>query len=334
VILRSGAGRIQNVAVGVVPDRPYSTQVIRHVGQVVPSSAVPHTKQNERGVGTIGAGPSGRGAGSGNGGGAVGVRGGVASGGAAGAGVASGAGGGVTSGLGAGAGEFEGAEPPSSGTGEAGGLAGFGAGVGVGAAGFLGAGSSSRFRRRKNDIRAVSTERPILGVSAHASAPFSPAAAPGAVAPTPSERLRAAGIELPPPPKPAGAYVPVVVHDKLAWVSGQIATENGEVLHPGHVDRDIPIEVAKELARKCSLQALSALQAALGSIDRVRRFYRVAVYVAISPGFKSPHEVANGATEILAEIFGQEGKPARVALGVAGLPLNAPVEAEYFLSTW
>jgi enamine deaminase RidA (YjgF/YER057c/UK114 family) len=139
---------------------------------------------------------------------------------------------------------------------------------------------------------------------------------------------------LPPPPKPAGAYRPVVVHDKLAWVSGQIVLEEGAVARPGLVDRDVPVEAAQELARRASLQALSAIEAQLGSIDRVRRFVRVAVYVASSPGFDRQHVVANGATELLIELFGEDGRPARIAVGVASLPLNAPVEVEFSFSTW
>ena len=153
------------------------------------------------------------------------------------------------------------------------------------------------------------------------------------MAPTPSERLRALGIELPPPPKPAGAYSPVVTDHGLAWVSGQIVTEGGKVVHPGLVDRDVAPDVARDLARRATLQALSALAASLGSIDRVRRFLRVAVYVATSPGFDHPHEVANGSTELLIELFGEDGRPARIALGVASLPLNAAVEVEYLLAT-
>jgi enamine deaminase RidA (YjgF/YER057c/UK114 family) len=152
------------------------------------------------------------------------------------------------------------------------------------------------------------------------------------VAATPTDRLRALGVDLPPPPKPAGAYSPVVVHEGLAWVSGQIATDGGKVLHPGLVDRDVSVDVARDLARRATLQALSALAATLGSIDRVRRFLRVAVYVAASPGFDRPHEVANGATELLIELFGEKGRPARIAVGVATLPLNAAVEVEFLLA--
>jgi enamine deaminase RidA (YjgF/YER057c/UK114 family) len=154
------------------------------------------------------------------------------------------------------------------------------------------------------------------------------------VATTPSERLHALGIVLPPPPKPAGAYAPVVVHGKLGHVSGQIVVEQGAVVRPGRVDGDVPLDVAKDLARRATLQALSAIQDAIGSLDRVRRFLRVAVYVATSPGFEKPHEVANGATELLIELFGDAGRPARIAVGVASLPLNAAVEVEFFFATW
>ena len=150
---------------------------------------------------------------------------------------------------------------------------------------------------------------------------------------TPTERLRELGLELPPPPRPAGTYSPVLLDGNRAWVSGQIVTEGGAVVHPGLVDRDVPLDVAKDLARRAALQALSALAAQLGSLDRVRRFLRVAVYVASSPGFDRQHEVANGATELLVELFGEGGRPARAAIGVAGLPLNAPVEVEFLAET-
>jgi len=146
------------------------------------------------------------------------------------------------------------------------------------------------------------------------------------------ERLRELQIELPPPPEPRGTYSPVVVSERRARVSGQIVLENGEVAHPGCVDRDVSLEVAKDLARRASLQAISALDHALKTIDRVRRIEKVVVYVASSPGFYRQHEVANGATEVLVDIFGPEGRPARCAVGVAALPLNAPVEVE--LEAW
>jgi enamine deaminase RidA (YjgF/YER057c/UK114 family) len=150
---------------------------------------------------------------------------------------------------------------------------------------------------------------------------------------TPSERLRALGIELPPPPAPAGSYSPVSVAGTAAWVSGQIVREGGAVVHPGQVGRDVTPEIARDLARRATLQALSALHAALGSIDRVRRITKVTVYVASAPGFDRQHEVANGATDLLVQVFGEEGRPARSAVGVVALPLNAPVEVDFVVAT-
>jgi enamine deaminase RidA (YjgF/YER057c/UK114 family) len=146
--------------------------------------------------------------------------------------------------------------------------------------------------------------------------------------PSTSDRLRHLNLSLPAPPEAKGAYAPVVVSDRRAWVSGQIVLDQGQILHPGKVDADVSVEVAQDLARRASLQAVSALTAALGTIDRVRRVERATVYVASSPGFYRQHEVANGATEVLIEIWGNEGRPARAAVGVAALPLNAAVEVE------
>jgi enamine deaminase RidA (YjgF/YER057c/UK114 family) len=146
---------------------------------------------------------------------------------------------------------------------------------------------------------------------------------------TPTQRLRELGLELPPPPRAFGTYSPAVVEGSWAFVSGQIATRGDAVVQPGLVDRDVPLDAARALARTATLQALSALAAALGSLDRVRRFVRVAVYVASSPGFDRQPEVANGATELLVELFGENGRPARIAIGTASLPRNAAVEVEF-----
>lgn len=150
---------------------------------------------------------------------------------------------------------------------------------------------------------------------------------------TPSERLTTLGVRLPPPPKPAGTYTPVTTFGNLAWVSGQIVTEAGAVVRPGLVDRDVPLEAARDLARRAMLQSLSALSETLGSIDRIRRAIRVGVFVAVSPGFDRPHEVANGATQILVDLWGEDGRPARTTVGVPGLPLGAAVEVELLVET-
>jgi enamine deaminase RidA (YjgF/YER057c/UK114 family) len=301
--------------------------VIRQVEQCSRSSGLPHTKQSayalRGGAARVGA----SGADSGRGGGRSDATGGTATtGGVAGDAASTAATAGALAADSAGS-----TSSDESGAGVAGVVSSDGLGSGVSVSVF-GASSGSRRSRRKNDIRDASRNGAI-GVALHGPARFSgPAGSPG-VPPTPSERLRELGIELPPPPTPVGTYLPVVSHGGFAYVSGQVVTEAGAAVRPGLVDRDVPKEVAKDLARRASLQALSALAAALGSLDRVKRFVRVTVYVATSPGFDRQHEVANGATEVLVEIFGENGRPARAAIGMAGLPLNAPVEVEYLVAT-
>jgi enamine deaminase RidA (YjgF/YER057c/UK114 family) len=140
------------------------------------------------------------------------------------------------------------------------------------------------------------------------------------------ERLTELGIELPPPPQPVASYAPVVTSGSLAFVAGQVAIVDGEVLHPGLVGAEVSVEQAREAARRCALQALSALQEAVGDLDRVRRIVQVTVFVASSPGFRDQPQVANGASDLLVDVFGDAGRHARAAVGVVGLPLGGPVE--------
>ncbi len=270
----------------------HSTQVIRHFGQVPFSSGVRQTKQRSDTPVARGPGSDG-GAGSGGG-------------------TASGWGGDRGAGS-SGAGGPE--RTPSDGP-----------VVGTGAPG---AGSSSeRGRRRRNSIAPFRPGR-FYTLRAGAAGPRCFLAAPvrAGVNP-PSERLRELGIALPPPPKPVGAYVPVARAGELAWVSGQIAVEGGVPTPAGSVDRDVPLDVARATARRAALQGVSALANELGSIDHIGRIVRVGVFVAVSPGFHREHEVANGATELLVELFGDHGRPSRFTVGVASLPLGAPVEVE------
>jgi hypothetical protein len=120
---------------------------------------------------------------------------------------------------------------------------------------------------------------------------------------------------------------------QLAWVSGQIVFEQGAVVRPGTVDRDVPATVASELVRRATLQALSALASELGSLEAIRRVVRLGVFVAVSPGFHREHEIANGGSDLLIELFDDAGRGTRTTLGVAGLPLNAPVEVELLVET-
>jgi enamine deaminase RidA (YjgF/YER057c/UK114 family) len=148
------------------------------------------------------------------------------------------------------------------------------------------------------------------------------------VVPSPSERLASLGLKLPVAPTPKGSYSPVVRSGRLAWVSGQIVFEEGAVVRPGAVDRDVPPDVASDLVRRATLQALGALASELGSLDAIRRVLRLGVFVTVSPGFHREHEVANGGSDLLIAVFGDAGRASRTTVGVAGLPLQAPVEVE------
>lgn len=139
-----------------------------------------------------------------------------------------------------------------------------------------------------------------------------------------AERLAELGIDLPPAPAPVASYIPVRLAAGLAFVSGQIP--DGASLHPGHLGHDVTIEQGQEAARRCVLQALSALREALGSLDRVVDIVKLTVFVASAPGFTDQPKVANGASDLLVEVFGEPGKHAREAVGVAELPLGACVE--------
>lgn len=140
------------------------------------------------------------------------------------------------------------------------------------------------------------------------------------------ERLAELGIELPPSPKPVASYVPVVVAGSLAFVSGQIAMVDGELQHPGKVGAEVTLAQAQGAAERCALQALAALREELGSLDRIARIVQLTVYVASAPGFTDQPKVANGASDFLGEVLGEAGQHARAAVGVAELPLGAPVE--------
>jgi enamine deaminase RidA (YjgF/YER057c/UK114 family) len=140
------------------------------------------------------------------------------------------------------------------------------------------------------------------------------------------ERLTELGIELPSAPAAIAAYIPVRVVGRLAYVSGQVPLVDGEPLHPGKVGDTVTIEQGAEAARRCALQALAALRAALGSLDLVTGIVQVTAFVASGTGFTDQPKVANGASELLVEVFGEAGRHSRVAVGVAELPLGVPVE--------
>ncbi|MGZ4207176.1 MAG: RidA family protein [Actinomycetota bacterium] len=141
-------------------------------------------------------------------------------------------------------------------------------------------------------------------------------------------RLRELGIELSEPPAPVAAYVPWVFAEGLVFVSGQIPTRAGGLPRTGQVGKDLTVEEGIEEARFCALNVLAQLRAATGSLDGIGRIVRLGVFVASAPSFRSQPAVANGASELMRDVFGEEGRHARAAVGVSELPLGAPVEVE------
>ncbi|MEO7261408.1 MAG: RidA family protein [Jatrophihabitantaceae bacterium] len=142
-----------------------------------------------------------------------------------------------------------------------------------------------------------------------------------------SQRLAELGIELPPAPAPVASYIPAVRTGQLVFTSGQVPTVGGVLQAAGKVGAEVTPEDAVGHARVCALNALAAVHALVG-IDSVVRVVKVVGFVASSPDFTGQPAVVNGASDLLAEVFGDAGAHARSAVGVASLPLNAPVEVE------
>jgi enamine deaminase RidA (YjgF/YER057c/UK114 family) len=141
-------------------------------------------------------------------------------------------------------------------------------------------------------------------------------------------RLTELGIELPEVGTPIASYVPMVVSGSLAFVSGQVPAEGGKALWTGRLGDTVEVEDGQRAARTCALRALAVLREGLGSLDRVRRILKLTVFVASAPEFSQQPAVAHAASELFQEVFGDAGKHARSAVGVAALPLGVPVEME------
>ncbi len=142
------------------------------------------------------------------------------------------------------------------------------------------------------------------------------------------ERLAELGIAIPALAAPAGAYVPYVVTGNLVFTAGQLPFTDGALPAVGKVGDSVDPDAAKGYARTAVLNALAAVQAAIGSLDRVTRVVKLVGFVSSDPSFSGQPGVINGASEVLAEIFGDRGTHARSAVGVAVLPLDSPVEVE------
>ena len=144
----------------------------------------------------------------------------------------------------------------------------------------------------------------------------------------PAERLAALGLTLPPVAAPVAAYVPAVRTGMYVYTSGQLPTVDGKLPAVGKVGDEVSAQDAAGMARTCALNALAAAASAVGGLAGIRRIVKVTGFVASAPGFGGQAQVINGASELLIEVFGADGKHARSAIGVAELPLNAPVEVE------
>ena len=144
-------------------------------------------------------------------------------------------------------------------------------------------------------------------------------------------RLAELGLELPAVAAPVAAYVPAVVTGNLVFTSGQLPFVDGVLPATGKVGAAVTAEDAAALTRRCALNALAAADAAIGSLDRVTRVVKAVVFVNSAPGFTGQPGVANGGSELLGEVFGEAGRHARSAVGVAELPLDSPVELELVL---
>lgn len=145
---------------------------------------------------------------------------------------------------------------------------------------------------------------------------------------TPSRRLKEMGIELPPPPEPFGAYVEAVQTGNLLFLSGMLPTEGREAKFIGRLGAEVGVDAAREAARLAALNGLAVARRHLGSLDRVTRVVRLGVSVATAGDVREQPKVADGASELLQDVFGKHRSPCRLVYGVASLPLGVPIELE------
>lgn len=148
-----------------------------------------------------------------------------------------------------------------------------------------------------------------------------------------TERLAAMGIELPASVAPVANYVPARIVGSLLYLSGQIPMMDGSLCATGSVPSSVDVETATAAARQCAINVLAAASEALdGDLDRIDCIVQVRVYVACEPGFTQQSTVANGASDLLAEVLGDAGRHTRVAIGSVALPMGATVEVEALMA--
>lgn len=140
--------------------------------------------------------------------------------------------------------------------------------------------------------------------------------------------LKQLGLELPAPPKPVANYVPVVRVGDLLFLSGVLPSRDGQLIMTGKLGQDLSIQQGMEAARVSVLNGLSIIRQEAGSLDQVKRIVKMVGHIASAPGFTDQPQVLNGASDLLVSVFGEAGRHARVAVGAAELPRQAPVEIE------
>ncbi|MBZ4686983.1 MAG: hypothetical protein PWQ96_2316 [Clostridia bacterium] len=142
------------------------------------------------------------------------------------------------------------------------------------------------------------------------------------------QKIKELGLQIPEPPEPVAAYVPAVKVGDFIYTSGQIPFVNGKLKFKGKVGEDLTEQEGYEAAKVCALNCLSVIKGQVGTLDNIERIVKVTGYVNSGQGFQMQPQVINGASELLGEIFGENGQHARAAVGVSELPIDAPVEIE------
>jgi len=145
---------------------------------------------------------------------------------------------------------------------------------------------------------------------------------------TPEERIAELGLTLPEVVPPLAAYMPTARSGNLVFTAGQLPGRDGVMLATGKLGEAVSAEQGYECARQCAINALAAIKAEIGELSAIKRVVKAVVFVASTPDFTGQPQVANGASEFLGEVFGDAGKHARSAVGVAALPMDVPVEVE------
>jgi len=142
------------------------------------------------------------------------------------------------------------------------------------------------------------------------------------------QKLKELGIKIPEAPKPLAAYIPATIVGNLIYTAGQLPIVESKLIIEGKLGSDLSTDIGTKAAEICAINCLSAIKSVIGDLDRIRRIVKVTVFVNSAEGFTQQPQVANGASVLLVNIFGEAGKHVRSAVGVNELPINAPVEIE------